>query len=79
MQQRPEREGIVAGRLADRNSGGPPGYVPPSMVTVTNLERGDAANRYYGGNKRAEENAPPTPMKSPSRSKVPEGQRSYFL
>lgn len=76
VQQRPDRsEGIVAGRLADRNSGGPPGYVPPTMVTVTNLERGEAAQRYYSGGKRAEGNAEP-PMRSPSR--LNNGDKSYF-
>jgi hypothetical protein len=79
VQQRPDRsEGIVSGRLADRNSGGPPGYVPPSMVTVTNLERGEAANRYYGGSKRAEENVE-LPLRSPSRLKTQPGQdKGYF-
>lgn len=77
VQQRPDRtEGIVAGRLADRDSGGPPGYVPPSMVTVTNLERGEAAQRYYGGAKRAESRIE-TPLRSPNRPNT--GERGGYF
>lgn len=75
VQQRPTRGESMALSSVSRDSGGPPGYVGPTMVPVTNLERGEAAARYYGGGSRAQEHVE-VPMRSPSRIKSAE--RSYF-